>query len=167
MNWLNRILNKEMKTESRDDEKTLAEIKFSMFDQKAGENNFRFMLNENLIDKKQRTEYNYCWLISLQVFEKNQDGMPTEIENEYLMTVFQKLISRILEENNIKIVGTITADVFEIFFYALEKDSSKIGDCIVESKNDLEDRHERFIQWSGKKDTEWNTVSDLYELFFK
>jgi hypothetical protein len=167
MNWLNKLLNKEKNIEQKKSKDPLLEVQFSVFNKKAGEYNFRFMLNEKLIDKNQRLGYTYCWIISIQVFDKNQDGLPSEKEEQILMNIFNKLISNILLKTNIKIVGTITAEVFEIFFYADENDTAKIGGIIIDSKNDFEDRNERFIQWSGKEDTEWNNVTNLYDLFIK
>lgn len=143
------------------------EVEFVVSEQKIGENSFKFILNRKLLDNELRIDFNYCWLISLQVFEKNEKQLPSEKEEEILMSLFQKIIAEIIEVSEIRIIGTMSGEVFEIFFYAKESETTKIGGCIVEMKNQLEDKEGRFIQWSGKKDKEWETVSGIYNHLFK
>ncbi|MEP0262370.1 hypothetical protein [Dokdonia sp.] len=143
------------------------EVEFTISEQKIGESNFKFILNKKLLDNELRIDFDYCWLISLQIFERNEEQLPSEKEEEILMSLFQKIIVEIIDDSEIRIVGTMSGEVFEIFFYGKESDTSKIGGCIVEMKNGLEDREGRFIQWSGKKDKKWKTVSRIYNHFFK
>ncbi|WP_430410402.1 hypothetical protein [Kordia sp.] len=107
------------------------------------------------------------WLVSLQVFERNEQQLPSEREKEILMSLFQKIITEVIEEATIRIVVILSGEVFEIFFYRKEADMQTIGGCIFDMKDRLEDREDRFIQFSGTKDPDWEKVSDIYNHIFK
>lgn len=142
------------------------EVAFQVFHQKIGDQRFKFVLNKKLVDTQLREGFNYSWIISLQIFQKDEYQLPTQNEEQILMSIFQKLIAEIIDDTEIRIIGVASAEVFEIFFYGKESDRSKIGGHIIEMKEQLEDQKDRFIKYSGKRDEDWANISRLYDYFF-
>ncbi len=127
---------------------------------------FQLMLNMALLDTSLQEKFPWFWTVTLQSFENNEQGLPTDEEKEKLIKLMQDIIHEVIKDTEIQIVGTTTHKrIFDIMFYAKTEDMSKIGAIIAELPEFLEDKKDRFVNYSGKSDPNWELVKGYYSVY--
>lgn len=137
------------------------EIKVSFKRKVVEVNNYPFeiLINGNLLEDEDKEEFTWHWFAELQRFDDS--------EEEYLalQKLMVEIIQKIIKIVDVKIVGTtLHKNLYEIIFYAKEADTAKIGGEFAEMPSALEDREDRFLRYSGKRDTKWENVQPYFEL---